>query len=206
MKIALLGASGRVGSIIMECTLKDGHHVQAVVRNTEKIKSKHPNLSLIEGNVLNEKDIDYCFSKCHAVISGLGTDKNDVLSRSMPGILNSMRRNNITRIITIGTAGILQARETPSLYRFQTNESKRRSSSAAEDHLRMYLMLKSSELNWTIVCPTYLPDGERIGVYRTEKEMLPENGKSISIFDTAEFAFSLIHNEDSYRNRIGISY
>ncbi|MGM0846348.1 MAG: NAD(P)-dependent oxidoreductase [Bacillota bacterium] len=206
MKIALLGASGRVGSIIMENALKEGHHVQAIVRNPEKIKSNHPKLSLIAGNVMNENDLNSCFFQCDTVISGLGTDNNDVLSRSMLSILNMMRKNNITRIITIGTAGILQARDTPSLYRFQTNESKRRSTNAAEDHLRTYLMLKSSEMNWTILCPTYLPDGERTGVFRTEKEMLPEDGKSISIYDTADFAYSLINKEDSYRFRIGISY
>ncbi|WP_113930361.1 NAD(P)H-binding protein [Bacillus sp. P14.5] len=206
MKIALLGASGRVGSIIMENALKDGHIVHALLRNTEKMQSQHPNLSFVEGNVLNEKELDSCFSQSDVVISGLGTDKTDILSRSMPGILNSMRNNKISRIITIGTAGILQAKGTPSLYRFQTNESKRRSTSAAEDHLRAYLMLKSSEVNWTIVCPTYLPDGERTGVFRTESEMLPEDGKSISIYDTADFAYSLIHKKDSYRSRIGISY
>ncbi|WP_421384039.1 NAD(P)-dependent oxidoreductase [Bacillus salacetis] len=206
MKIALLGASGRVGSIIMENALRDGHSVKAVVRDISKINITHASLTLLEGNVLEESAVNACLHNCDAVISALGTDKNNVLSKSMPLILRSMRKNNISRIITIGTAGILQSREPPALYRFQTSESKRKSTTAAEDHLRTYLMLKSSNLSWTIVCPTYLPVGERFGKFRTEKEVLPEDGKSISIFDTADFVYSIIQNEKSFHSRIGISY
>ncbi|EDL62467.1 NAD(P)-dependent oxidoreductase, partial [Bacillus sp. SG-1] len=165
-----------------------------------------PGLTLMKGNVLEENDLDACIQDCDVVISTLGTDKNDVLSKGMPLILKSMRKNSVSRIITIGTAGILQSRNTPSLFRFQSDEAKRRSTTAAEDHLRAYLMLKSSDVNWTVVCPTYLPDGERTGVYRTEKEILPEGGKSISIYDTADYAYSLIQQEESYCTRIGICY
>jgi uncharacterized protein len=206
MNIALLGASGRVGSVILEKALKDGHNVQAVVRDVSKIKYNLENLSLIEGNVLEERNINDSLQNCDVVLSALGTDGNDILSKSMPLILKAMRRNDISRIITIGTAGILQSKSTSDLYRFQTNESKRKSTTAAEDHLKTYLMLKNSNLDWTVVCPTYLPVGDRIGVFRTEKELLPEGGKSISVFDTADYAYGLIHNEESYHSRIGICY
>ncbi|RIW30905.1 NAD-dependent epimerase/dehydratase family protein [Bacillus salacetis] len=206
MNIALLGASGRTGQLILDNALKDGHYVRALSRNVSAINDDHPNLSIIEGDVLNEEDIELCFHNCDAVISALGTDKNDVLSKSAPLILQTMRKHRIDRIITIGTAGILQSRVNPSLYRFQTSESKRKSSTAAEDHLRTYLMLKNSKMNWTIVCPTYLPEGKRTGVFRTEKEVLPEGGISISVSDTADFAYSLISDNESYYCRIGISY
>ncbi|WP_456271952.1 NAD(P)-dependent oxidoreductase [Bacillus sp. AK031] len=204
MKIALLGATGRVGSIILENLLEEGHAVNALVRSD--VKKDHAGLSVFKGNVLNEINLQSCFSGCNAVISALGTDKNDVLSKSMPLILKAMRHNHIKRIITIGTAGILQARETQSLFRFQTNESKRKSTTAAEDHLRTYLMLKESGMNWTIVCPTYLPEGERKGNYRTDQNMLPEGGKKISIYDTADFASSLVEDTRSFNMRVGISY
>ena len=71
-----------------------------------------PNLSIFQGTAFNESILDQCFHGCDAVLSALGTDKNDVLSKSMPLILKAMRKNNIERILTIGTAGILQAKET----------------------------------------------------------------------------------------------
>jgi uncharacterized protein len=206
MNIALLGASGRVGAVLMENALKDGHIVRALVRNASKIAHSHPDLTLIKGDVLEENAVENCFRGCDVVLSALGTDKEDILSKSMPLIMKSMRKHHITRIITIGTAGILQSRMSPLLYRFQTSESRRKSTAAAEDHLRAYLMLKTSNLNWTVVCPTYLPDGEKIGVFRTEKEVLPEGGKSISVVDTADYVYGLVGNEESYQSRIGICY
>jgi uncharacterized protein len=128
------------------------------------------------------------------------------LSRSMPIILKAMKQNGITRIITCGTAGILNSRPEPHLYRFQSNESKRRSSVAAEDHLRAFLMLQASGLEWTVVCPTYLPDAERIGEYRVQKNTLPENGKSISIYDTGDFIYNELLNPRFLQNRVGICY
>ena len=48
------------------------------------------------------------------------------------------------------------------------------------------IISEQSKLEWTIVCPTYLPDGERLGKYRTESNYLPEGGIEISVSDTAE--------------------
>ncbi len=203
MRIALFGGTGRVGSEIYEYAQTD-HEVNRLIRKTSRNK---PNRGLdIIGNVLIEEDVMKTVQGCHAVISCLNTDKNNVLSKSMPLILKAMRKHNVNRIITCGTAGILNGRKNSKQYRFQTNESKRRSTTAAEDHLKAYLMLAASELEWTVVCPTYLPDGERLNHYRTEKNLLPEGGKSISIFDTADFIYQQLEDRHFIRSRVGISY
>ncbi|WP_175988170.1 NAD(P)-dependent oxidoreductase [Bacillus sp. Marseille-Q1617] len=203
MKIALFGSTGRVGAVVYE---KARHH-HTIHRLTRKhVEKKSLEEHAVTGDVLNEEDVFNTISGCDAVVSCLNTDKEDVLSRSMPIILKAMRQNGITRIITCGTAGILNSRTKPHLYRFQSNESKRRSSTAAEDHLRAFMMLQASGLQWTVVCPTYLPDGERIGEYRIEGDTLPEDGKSISIYDTGDFIYQELVNPQFIRKRVGISY
>ena len=67
-------------------------------------------------------------------------------------------------------------------------------------------MLKQSTLEWTIVCPTYLPDGEREGKYRIDRNFLPEGGAEISVPDTAEFTFKQIIASDYIKSRVGIAY
>ncbi|MEL3971805.1 NAD(P)H-binding protein [Rossellomorea oryzaecorticis] len=203
MKLALFGSTGRVGSVVYEKARND-HTIHRLnrKRNGKKTLREHA----VTGNVLNEKDVFNTIAGCDAVISCLNTDKEDVLSRSMPIILKAMRQNGISRIITCGTAGILNSRTEPHLYRFQTNESKRRSSVAAEDHLRAFLMLQASGLEWTIVCPTYLPEGDRIGEYRIKRDTLPENGKSISIYDTGDFIYNELMQPQFVHNRVGICY
>ncbi|WP_347317918.1 NAD(P)H-binding protein [Rossellomorea sp. RS05] len=197
MKIALFGATGRVGRVVYDHI---GHDARCLVR-----KNRNEGTDIL-GNVLDSEAVASTVKGCEAVISCLNTDKEDVLSRSMPIILDAMRKEGISRIITCGTAGILNASNSNGLYRFQSSESKRRSTTAAEDHLSAYLMLKASGMDWTIVCPTYLPEGERVGRFRTTEEVLPENGTSISVYDTADFMVQVLEERWYIKKRVGISY
>jgi uncharacterized protein len=206
MNILILGATGRVGSQLVTYALHDRHHVTVLVRTPEKIQIHSENLTIIQGNVLNKADIVRAMHGIDVVISALNTDGTNTLSESMPLIIKAMENEGIQRIITIGTAGILQSRTTPTVLRYQSSESKRKSTRAAEEHHRVYDMLKQSALDWTIVCPTYLPIGERVGKYRIERDFLPEDGVEISVPDTAEFAFSLIKTSDYIKSRVGIAY
>lgn len=117
-----------------------------------------------------------------------------------------MKKEGVSRIISVGTAGILQSRTEPDLLRYQSSESKRKLTRAAEDHHKAYTLLKESGLDWTIVCPTYLPDGEITGTYRVEKDFLPVDGSKISTGDTAHFTFSLIREPRFSESRVGIAY
>jgi uncharacterized protein len=206
MNILILGATGRVGGQIVTLALNEGKHVTVLVRTPEKIQILNENLTIIQGNVLNKDDIVYAMQGIDVVISALNTDGTTTLSESMPLIIDAMENEGIQRIITIGTAGILQSRTTPNLLRYQSSESKRKSVTAAQDHHRLYDILKQSKLEWTIVCPTYLPDGKRVGKYRVERNLLPEGGVEISVADTAEFSFSQITSRDYIKSRVGIAY
>jgi putative NADH-flavin reductase len=206
VNICLFGATGRVGSIILENAMSQQHSVTALVRDMKKLNSNGAGLEVKTGNVLNETDIANSLTGSDVVISALNTDGTTTLSGSMPLIIKHMKKQEIKRIITIGTAGILQARSAPHLYRFQSSESKRKSTRDAEEHLKAYLMLKDSGLDWTVVCPTYLPVGERKGYYRYEKDFLPDHPSSISIYDTADFAFKQLINKQFIGSRVGLTY
>lgn len=206
MNILILGATGRVGSQIVTHALHDGHDVTVLVRTPEKIQINNENLTIIQGNVLNEDDIVRSIGGIDVVISALNTDGTTTLSESMPLIIEAMKREGIQRIITIGTAGILQSRSTPQSMRYQLRESKHKSVRAAREHHKAYSMLKQSGLQWTIVCPTYLPDRESIGKYRVDYDFLPEGGTEISVSDTAEFTFGQINSSDYIESRVGIAY
>ncbi|PEX86381.1 NAD(P)-dependent oxidoreductase [Bacillus cereus] len=206
MKVCILGATGRVGSNIIKLALKDGAEVTALVRDLNSMQIKHERLQIIKGNVLNGTDIKLAIKGCDIVISALGTDRNGTLAKSMPNIIKYMEEEGVKKFITIGTAGILQARTNPSIYRFQSAESKRKTTTAAEDHLAAYEALNHSKLCWTVVCPTHLIDGDITGVYRTEKDVLPEGGAKITVGDTAHFTWNLCDKNIYENSRVGISY
>lgn len=206
MKILLLGSTGRVGSIIVKLLIEAGHEVTVLIRNKEKLTMKHSNLIVIEGNSLNKQDLDIATNKVEGVISALNTDNNQTIHMTMSTLIPILERKKIHRFVTIGTAGILQSRIQPSKLKYLSSESKRKSTKAAEDHEKAYHLLKQSTLDWTIICPTYLPDGPITKIYRTEIDFLPVEGSSISTGDTAYFTVKEFFQNDSSRKRVGICY
>ncbi|WP_338653975.1 SDR family oxidoreductase [Lysinibacillus sp. Y5S-8] len=206
MKILVLGASGRVGSHMVELALKDQHEVTILVRDPDKIQQHHQQLRVIQGNVLNRQDVEQAMVNVDVVVSALNTDGGNTLSASLPLILEAMTQQQVKRIITIGTAGILQSRVTPTILRYQSTESKQKSTFAAQEHQHVFEQLQQSDRDWTIVCPTYLPNGALTGSYRIERDFLPEGGTQISVADTADFAYQQIFSEEFLKTRVGIAY
>lgn len=206
VKILVLGATGRVGRQIVSYALSDGHDITVLIRNLDKMKMIGENIHITQGNVLNKDDIESVMSGVDIVISALNTDGINTLSKSMQLIIEAMKKEDVKRIITVGTAGILQSRVTPGLLRYQSSESKRKSTHAAQEHHRVFDMLTDSEVEWTIVCPTYLPAGECTSKYRVESNFLPEGGTVITVGDTAEFTYQQIKSTQFLKYRVGIAY
>ncbi|MCA0989839.1 NAD(P)-dependent oxidoreductase [Pseudalkalibacillus hwajinpoensis] len=205
MNVFILGATGRVGSKVLLQAVRDHHNVSVLVRSPEKLSIKE-GITIVEGDVLNEDDVMKASEGADVIISALGTDKTTTLSDSTPILLSVMKKQGIKRIITVGTAGILNSRTDPGVYRFESSESKRKTTRAAKEHLAVYEMLNRSQVEWTIICPTYLPEGDARGSYRVEDDYLPEDGKEISTGDTANFVYQELLEKKHLLKRVGIAY
>lgn len=209
MNIAIFGASGRVGSLICAHALEDGHAVTALARTPDKLKKLVDNeagLKIVEGNSMDANSVRETLRGADAVLSALNTDGGSVLSDSFPLILDSMKQMGIKRLVAIGTAGVLDSRSEPGLLRYQSSESRRSLTRAAEEHHAVLRLLENSDLDWTLICPTYLPDGPAEGGYREERGYLPENGSRITTGDTAAFAYAQLFSGQYNRARVGIAY
>ncbi|RWZ55248.1 NAD-dependent epimerase/dehydratase family protein [Halobacillus fulvus] len=205
MKIAVFGATGRVGTQFVRLALKEGHQVRALIRTPEK--ADHiKGAEWVQGDAKDPESIEKALEGCDLVFSGLSTDKTDTLSVAVPLIIEEMERQNLKRIVTIGTAGILNSRYEDGKFRFETSESKRKLTFAAEQHRNVFEAFSHSNLEWTIVCPTYLPDGVEQGNVRFEKDYLPEDGKKVTVGDTARFAYDELWKGEFIGSRVGICY
>jgi putative NADH-flavin reductase len=205
LKIALFGATGRVGGEVLKLALEDDHDVTVLVRSPEKL-TPHNKLTVIQGNVRDSETVSRTIAGADVVFSALGTDKTTTLTEAVPHFIREMKTGGMKRIVTIGTAGILQSRIDPTLLRYEAGDTNRRLTFAAEEHRKVYDLLRESELDWTIVCPTYLPDGEAVGGYRVLRDVLPEDGKQISVVDTAVFAYRELVDGHYIGSRVGIAY
>ncbi|SES22805.1 NAD(P)-dependent oxidoreductase [Psychrobacillus sp. OK032] len=203
MRIALFGATGRVGSDILLLLLKNNIEVTALVRDLEKVQP-HDRLTVLQGDAREASDIQRTLKNADAVISALGTDRKTVLTESISHIIAEMKNRNINRIITIGTAGILTSRLEPDLLRYESSESKQRSKVAAKEHHRVFMMLSVSSLDWTIICPTYLPTGTATNEYMIERDRLPVGAVRTTTGDTALFAYNEFIENKHIGYRVGI--
>ncbi|MFC4099245.1 NAD(P)-dependent oxidoreductase [Paenibacillus xanthanilyticus] len=206
MNICLLGGTGRVGRELAARALEAGHTITALARDPQRMALQDEKLRICTGSACDPGALRAAMAGADVVLSALNTDGGSVLSESAPLIAAAMQEAGIGRIIAIGTAGILNSRSEPGLLRYQSTESKRKLTRAAEEHHAFYRTLANSGLTWTIVCPTYLPDGEYTGVYRAERDYLPEGGVKISVPDTAEFAFRQIDSMEYANARVGLAY
>lgn len=205
MHIALFGATGRVGTVFLHKALEEGHHVTALVRDVTKLAT-HPNLTLIVGDAKVYEDIEKTAAKADIILSSLSTDQTTTLTDSMKHMIAVCLKLQINRIVSIGTAGILDSRLEPGKLRYDSVESRRSKKFAAEEHAKTFYMLQQTMLDWTLVCPTALPMGERLGNYRVEADLLPEEGKRISVYDTADFTYKVMTEHLFSKKRVGIAY
>ncbi|PRO64662.1 NAD(P)-dependent oxidoreductase [Alkalicoccus urumqiensis] len=205
MHIILFGATGRTGNRLLNHLLDGGHTITALVRDGTSRLQPQEQLTVIDGDVTNPKDVESAFQQpADIVISALSTDKSDTLSTAFPHIIMEMEKRGIHRILTIGTAGILNARSEPDTFRFESKESRRSSTRAAEEHAAVYRLLLDSSLTWTIFCPTYLPDGEAVDSVAFEFDYLPEEGSRITTGSTAAFIAGHLHDESFHHARVGL--
>ncbi|MCX2933715.1 SDR family oxidoreductase [Mycobacterium sp. CVI_P3] len=69
MRVTVFGASGKIGSLVVDDLLADGHYVTAYLRDPGKLKISHPNLTTIEGELSDPDRIRQTVRGADAVIT-----------------------------------------------------------------------------------------------------------------------------------------
>ncbi len=108
MKIIVFGATGGTGKLIVSQALAKGHSVTAFVRNPEGL-TPDPHLRVIQGDVFDFATVVDAVRGHRAVLSALGArtrKKADILAHAIPGILEAMRQEYVTRLIVLGASGV----------------------------------------------------------------------------------------------------
>ncbi|MEP6950798.1 MAG: NAD(P)-dependent oxidoreductase [Ginsengibacter sp.] len=217
MKIALIGATGFVGSAILKEALDRGHIVTAIVRNIEQVSIKSPNLTALKADVLNEGKVTEAVRGHDAVISAYNS------GWANPGIYNEflkgaqsiqagVKKAGIKRLIIVGGAGSLfvapdvQLIDTP-----QFPAEWKQGALAARDYLN--ILKNEKDLDWTFLSPAiemhHGTSGERKGTYRTglENPVFNHEGRSIvSVEDTAVAIIDELEHPKHIRERFTIAY
>ncbi|XP_060583455.1 flavin reductase (NADPH)-like [Ruditapes philippinarum] len=106
MKIAVLGGTGRSGTLVVNEALERGHDVTAIVRNPDKLKEKHYRLKIVKANIFDPDSLEPHFQGQDAVLSCLGCGSSLFNLRNITfhtdcakSIVVALRKANVKRYI-----------------------------------------------------------------------------------------------------------
>jgi putative NADH-flavin reductase len=186
MKIALIGATGFIGSRLLAELTSRGHQVTAIVRNPEKVP-QGAGVAAKKGDVYDKDGLAALLAGHDAVISSVHYTASD------PAVLlAAVKQSGVKRYLVVGGAGSLEV--APGVKLFDTKEfpaiylDEARKGGAYLD-----LLKGESGLDWTFLSPSALIEpGERTGTFRLGKDQLLVDGNGQSRISAEDYAIALV--------------
>jgi len=202
MKIALIGASGNVGSRIVAELSSRGHQITAIARNPGKIAA----LSGVRPTAVDIADTE----SLAAILTGHAAVISSVhfTASDSDQLIRAVKASGVPRYLVVGGAGSLQVApgkllvdspDFPKEY-----ESETRAGCVFLDRLRA-----EKNLDWTFLSPSYVfQAGERTGKFRLGKDdlLVNDKGSSISFEDFAVALADEIETPKHSRERFTVGY
>ncbi|WP_313377278.1 NAD(P)H-binding protein [Chishuiella sp.] len=218
MRVALIGATGFVGSHILKELIDRNFSIKAFARNVDKIED-HKNVAKIALDVNNVQNLATELVGADVVISAFnaGWQNPNIYDDFLKGakaIEDATKLAGVKRLIVIGGAGSLFVNEDKKLQIIDAPgfpEEIKPGALAARDY---YTILKDdNQLDWTMFSPA--PEmhqgtsGVRKGTYRIGKDVpvFDENGRSIlSVEDLALVIVDEVENAKFIKQRFTAAY
>lgn len=174
--LLIIGGSGRTGKLVIEEALSQGHTVNALVRNTSSL-APQPGLHIIQGSPVNKSDIEKAFAiqKPYAVLTTLNAKRASdnpfakpiapprFMADCLANVRAVMADNGVKRIVIMSAFGVGTSY---SNLNFLMRPVVKYSSMAVSfaDHGFVEEETKKAGLEWTVVKPAMLREGEKMVV------------------------------------------
>lgn len=200
MKIALIGATGFVGSAVLAELLQRGHTVTALARQPGKLAARE-GLQVVSADVLDSAQVAHAVEGHDAVVSAYnpGWNSPQLYALFMDGsraILAGLKRAGAARALIVGGAGSLyvapgvQLVDTPA-FLDHVPPNIVPGAQAARDLLTE--LRGETTLDWVFLSPpAMLQPGPRTGAYRVGAEELLMNGAQPAGISVADLAVAIV--------------
>jgi putative NADH-flavin reductase len=212
MRIAIIGASGYIGSFIRDEALARGHEVTAIVRHPEKITVRNPRLTVVKADILKDR-VDELVKGHDAVISAYSPGRSgpDIYNEHIKGakaIISGVKKSGIKRLLVVGGAASLEV--APGVQLIDTMSPEQVTDGMLATRETLYMLKKEKELEWTFLSPpSSIAPGERTGHYRVGKDQLLKNKEGESKISTQDYAIAMLdelEHPQHIRERFTIAY
>ncbi|MEB2629976.1 NAD(P)-dependent oxidoreductase [Peribacillus frigoritolerans] len=193
MKIGIIGASGKAGSLILKEALTRGHEVTAIVRDEAKVQIQ--GASVLEKDVFDLKAED--FKEFDVVVNAFGAapGKEHLHVDAGKILIEAMKGAPQTKLIVVGGAGSLFVDEAKTIRVLDTPDfPKEYFATAYNQSKNLEDLQNATDIQWTFISPSafFDPEGNRTGGYKLGKDNLLVNSKGESYVSYADFALAVL--------------
>lgn len=203
MKIFLLGATGKTGTLFLKMALENGHEITAYVRSPEKLMIAE-NLNIVQGDLQSITQMSAAMCNHDVVVSCIGgndNDKSKIIQSLTQVIVASMKKSDVNRIVAISSAGIHNE------FSWMTNLILNLFyKQVINDHRMAAQVIMTSGINFTLARPLSLTDGNLTKIYRSVTTGVPKGGKDISRQDLAHFLLETVESGAYHNETVGLAY
>jgi putative NADH-flavin reductase len=209
MQVLILGATGGTGRELVKQALGHGHTVRVMARNPDRVKTVHPRLEVLQGDIADTTALTAALKGQDAVLSALGVNDrnpNTILSEGVRNLLRAMKRQKVNRLIFVSSLGVGDSKgQLGPLYNWVLLPSLLKNIFA--DKERAEEVIRESKVDWTIVRPGALKNKPLTGKYRagpeaTKKRLFPRVGRA----DVADFILDTLEHNRYVRETPAIFY
>lgn len=205
MRLAVFGATGRTGLLIVRQAVDAGHHVTAFARRPEALGAERENVTVALGDVRDSRAVAAAVRGSQAVLSALGTlrlSEHDALRSFARAVVPAMREAGVRRIVALTGTGVSEEGDIESLGLSLSNALiKRLAGEAVRDAYECVETIAASELDWTIVRAPFMTGGPLTRRYRTGTLRMGL-ASHVSRADVAHFMLALAADSGLYARRM----
>ncbi|CAM3487589.1 MULTISPECIES: NAD(P)-dependent oxidoreductase [Saccharibacillus] len=193
MKIAVIGATGKAGQLIVKEAVQRGHDVTAFVRDTSKFDLE--GVQAVQKDVMNLTAEDVI--GFDAVVNAIGMPPGRESGHIEAGrtLIQAFQGAPDSRLIVVGGAGSLFVDEAQTTRLVDTPDFPDLFKPTASSQGQNLQDLQASEgIRWTFLSPAAFFDeaGARTGRYQTAGEVLTVNAAGDSYISYADYAIAIV--------------
>lgn len=209
MELVVFGATGGTGSRLVDQALAAGHGVTAVVRDLSRLPDR-PGLTAVRADLSDPAGTGAAVAGRDAVISAIGSRDGRAPTTACAGsasaIIAAMRERGVRRLVVVSNSGMHVDEVDGPLNRFVVKPVLGRVlRHPFADMRRMEELVRTSDVDWTIVRPPMLTDGPRTGRCRTAIGRNARGGNRVSRADLADQLLRCLADERTVRATVAVA-
>ncbi len=198
MKVAVFGANGPTGRLLISQLADSGHDAVAVTRRPESFPAVGQRVSVVRADAFERQSIAEAVDGADAVVSVLGVpftrERVDTFSAGTSNVVSAMRHKGIRRVAVVSSTGAhhyRNRRDASMMLRiFGPVIGRTIGKTVYDDLRRMEDVVSDSDLDWTIVRPSTLFDADHISDYTAGD--VPPVGAFTARIDLAHYLTTLV--------------